>query len=313
MFNIIIGALLPIAVILLLGFFAGARHDFSRDSATVFNSMVLRYALPLALFSAIIVIPFDKVIAQKDLALGLFFGMVALYVVVLVVLRYLFKIKAPKAALLTLAITCPSAAFVGMPVLGSLFGASLSAVAVTIVSIYMNLFQVPITLIMLDAAQAEGQKITAGFIAKKIFYAIKQPLVWAPILALVLSMFHIKFPSAALNAFDLLGKTTGGVALFASGIILFSFKIKINLEVILTVIARNLIIPFIVWGAMLLLKLPLEIVRESVLTLAIPISSMAIILAIQYKESEQSVATSFFLSTVLSLATMGMFIAIVPH
>lgn len=314
MFDIIIGALLPIAVILLLGYFAGARRDFNQEQAGVFNEMVMLYALPLCLFSSIVMIPFDQIVEQKDLAVGLFFGMIALYFAVLLFIRYLLKQDIKKAAILTLAITCPSAAFIGMPVLGSLFGHSISTVSVAIVSIYMNLIQVPITIILLTTNQSGGASNKFSFLelAKSLLKAFEKPLVWAPVLALVFSILRIKFPAAAISAFDLLGKATGGVALFASGIILFSYKIKINKEVIFTVIARNLIIPILIWGIVYILKFPIEITRETVLTLAIPISSISIILAIQYKESEQTVATSLFVSTLFSLITMAMFITILP-
>jgi malonate transporter len=47
---IIMGALLPIVVILLLGFFSGWHKDFTGDQATILNRMVMLYALPLLLF-----------------------------------------------------------------------------------------------------------------------------------------------------------------------------------------------------------------------------------------------------------------------
>src|ERR1700677_189902 len=49
---IIMGALLPIVVILLLGFFSGWHKDFTGDQATILNRMVTLYALPLLLFGS---------------------------------------------------------------------------------------------------------------------------------------------------------------------------------------------------------------------------------------------------------------------
>lgn len=51
--NIFIGDLLPIIVIMLLGYFSGRRETFSEDQARAFNKLVLNYALPAALFVSI--------------------------------------------------------------------------------------------------------------------------------------------------------------------------------------------------------------------------------------------------------------------
>src|ERR1700751_3435534 len=45
------GALLPIAVTLLLGFVGAWRGDFKREDASILNRLVLTYALPLMLFA----------------------------------------------------------------------------------------------------------------------------------------------------------------------------------------------------------------------------------------------------------------------
>ena len=50
MLTFFIGDLLPIIVIMLLGYFSGRRETFSEDQARAFNKLVLNYALPAALF-----------------------------------------------------------------------------------------------------------------------------------------------------------------------------------------------------------------------------------------------------------------------
>lgn len=47
MLTFFIGDLLPIIVIMLLGYFSGRRETFSEDQARAFNKLVLNYALPL--------------------------------------------------------------------------------------------------------------------------------------------------------------------------------------------------------------------------------------------------------------------------
>jgi len=313
MFEVIISALLPITIILLLGYFAGYHHDFTKDQASILNRLVMLYALPLTLFSGLVTSSFTEIIEQKDLAIGLFIGMIAFYFVVYVVSRYVFKQSNKLSALLALAIAGPAVPFVGIPVLGSLFG-TISAMPVAIASVYMNLIQVPVTIILLSMGNgdAKDQQSKAKSFWSHVLSALKEPVVWAPLLALVFVLIRVKFSAPFISSFDLLGKATGGVALFASGIILFSYKVTFNKTVLLTVLAKNIVLPFAAWAVIYFLGFPVTIIKETVLTLAIPTASIAIILSIQYGEGEQIISSTLFISTILSILTMGMFISLLP-
>jgi predicted permease len=54
----------------------------------------------------------------------------------------------------------------------------------------------------------------------------------------------------------------------------------------IAVTARNIVIPALIWGLMLLLGMEKEITREGGVTLAIPTASLAVILAVQYQVAE---------------------------
>lgn len=312
MIEIVISALLPITVILLLGFFAGHHHDFSKDQAGVLNKMILGYALPLSLFSGLVGSSLTELIQQKDLAIGLFIGMIVFYFIIYIVAYYIFKQTMPLSALLALAITGPAIPFVGVPVLGTLFG-TISSVPVAIGSIYMNLIQVPITIILISMGNASNSPENGK---EKMFFshivsAIKQPVVWAPILGLVFVLLKIKLPNSFISSFDLLGKATGGVALFSSGIILFSYKVRFSKTVLITVLCKNLLLPFAVWGIVVFLGFPHDLIKETVLTMAIPTASIVIMLSVQYNTGQEVFSSTLFISTLLSVLTMGLFIAII--
>lgn len=315
MIEVVISSLLPITVILLLGFFAGYHHDFTKDQAGILNKMVMSYALPLTLFSGLVTSSFSEILKQKDLALGLFIGMIVFYFLVYFIARYVFRKDMALSALLALAIAGPAVPFVGVPVLGSLFG-TISSVPIAIGSIYMNLIQVPVTIILLSmsnsSASATGiQESKSKTFVSNLLDAIKKPVVWAPILALIIVLLKIKFPTPFVSSFDLLGKATGGVALFASGIVLYSYKVRFNKTVLTTVFLKNLVVPFAIWGIVSLLGFPPSLVKETVLTMAIPTASIVIILSIQYNSGQEIFSSVLFISTILSVLTMGMFIAIV--
>src|SRR5690606_4018330 len=149
MFDTILTALLPITVVLILGYLAGYHQDFTKDQAGILNKMVMLYALPLSLFSSIATSSISEILKQKEIILGLFIGMVVFYLVIYIINRFIFKQTSRLSALISLTIAGPAIPFVGVPVLGELYG-SISSIPIAVGSIYMNLFQVPLTIILLN-------------------------------------------------------------------------------------------------------------------------------------------------------------------
>ncbi len=305
MLDTIIGALLPIVITLLLGVLAGWHKDFNTEQATILNRMVMLYALPLTLFSSMVLIPKEQLLSDWGLFFLICIAMIGGFFGVFLISRIIFKRELGSATLQALAISGPAVPFVGIPVLGYLFGIQ-SAVAIASSSIIMNLVQVPVSLVLLSIATSSMSNKNNFY--KHILNALRQPVVWAPLLALVFIIFNIQFPTSINDSLTLLGKTTGGVALFASGIVLFAQRVTLNFPVVISVISRNIIIPFIVWLLAMLLQLPHEQTMESVLAMAIPTASITVILAVQYHTAEREMASILFISTTLSIITMGLFI-----
>jgi malonate transporter and related proteins len=271
--------------------------------------MVMLYALPLALFAGIAGIPRNEVLSQRELALALFVGMIGAYALVVLVSYGLLKRNLSIASLRALAIAGPAVPFVGAPVLGHLFGAS-SVMPISIASLLMNLIQVPATLMALSKATRNQSTSTVPkpSLSGQIVKALREPVVWAPVAALALVLLNVQFPKAIRNALMLLGGATGGVALFASGIVLFSRRVVLNRTVAVSVLARNIVVPAAMLALVRLPGWPADVSREAVLTLAIPTSSIPVILAVQYQTAEQEMASTLFFSTVLSVLTMAGFI-----
>jgi len=213
-----------------------------------------------------------------------------------------------------LAIAGPAAPFIGVSVLGHLFGTA-SAIPISVASLVMNLIQVPATIMLLSVGAAQmdtSPTAKQSSLVAHILHALRQPVVWAPLLALALILFNLHLPASIEESLGLLGSATGGVALFASGIVLFSFRVAFNLTAGVAVITRNIVIPAVIWGLMLLLRMEAEMTREAVLTLAIPTGSIAVILAAQYQKAQQEMASILFFSTIFSVITMGAFIWLMP-
>jgi hypothetical protein len=314
-------------VTFLLGFLAAWRHDFGSGDASTLNRMVLLYAVPLALFAGTVATSRAALSQDIPLVIALCVAIMGLYGVVFLLARFVFRMQLGTSALAALTASAPAVPFVGPAVLGELFG-RLSAIPVAIASLVINLTVVPVTILLLalDSTGRDRQENTpvakegehsassprsfAAVFAGKLAETIKEPMVWAPVLAflIVLSGFH--FPQLIVHSLALLGHASGGVALFACGIVLASGKIKINRSVLLLVFLKNVVQPALVLGGVRWIGYGNPIVSEAVLTTAIPAMPIVIMLALQYRIAQAEAASAVFLSVMISVVTMGVFIAL---
>src|SRR5580658_9763978 len=212
----ILSALAPIVFTLLLGFVAAWRHDFGPKEASVLNRMVLLYAVPLALFVGTVGTPRADLVQDVALVVALLVAIVGLYALVFLLFRFVFRFSLSESVLAALTASAPAVPFMGPAILGDLFGKT-SAVTIAIAALIINLIVVPITILGLSLGRtsvgttAPPTTHRSAF-AEKLVETVKQPIVWAPVLAFVLVLCNVRIPSIADHGLSLLGQASGGVA-----------------------------------------------------------------------------------------------------
>lgn len=128
--------------------------------------------------------------------------------------------------------------------------------------------------------------------------------MWAPVLAVLLVFVGIALPRPVVTSLELLGSTTSGVSLFASGIILRAQTPTVSVPIVTSTLVRLAVIP----GLALLLPLtgltgkPMS---ETVVALAMPCAVMLIILSVRYHVAEQESASVLLYSYVFSAISMA--------
>jgi malonate transporter len=324
MLNTILSALLPMVVTFLLGFVAAWHHDFETKDAYVLNRMVLVYAVPLALFAGTVSTPRAELSQDIPLVIALCIAIIGLYAAVFLLSRFAFRVRPGISALAALTASAPAVPFVGPAVLGDLFG-RLSAIPIAIGGLVINLTVVPVTILLLtldtprEDLQAKNPAAHDGghsapsrlsIVAAKLGETVKEPLVWAPALAFVVVLAGARVPHLIVQSFSMLGYASGGVALFASGIVLASGKIKANSFVLVFAILKNIVQPALVLGGLRCFRYSNPILEEAVLTVALPTMPIVTMLALQYKVAQDEAASTVFLSVIASVLTMGIFIAL---
>jgi malonate transporter and related proteins len=315
MVQTILSALAPIVFTLLLGFVAAWRRDFGPKEASVLNRMVLLYAVPLALFVGTVGTPRADLVQDIALVVAIFAAVVGLYALVFLLFHFVFRVSLSESVLAALTASAPAVPFMGPAILSDLFGKA-SAVTIAIAALIINLIVVPITILGLALGTTPiGTKAPPttrhSAFTVKLLETVKEPIVWAPVLAFVLVLCNVRIPSIVDHGLSLLGQATGGVALFASGIMLATYKISIDWSAVLLVLIKNIAQPALVLAGLLWLGYGAPIIPEAVLTTAIPVMPITITLAVQYHVSEGRASTALFLSVIFSIFTLGVFIALI--
>ncbi|HFZ1655044.1 TPA: AEC family transporter [Klebsiella aerogenes] len=302
---LILGAILPVIITVLIGYISGKRKDFNWQQTGDINTIVMLYALPLSIFSNMVMTPRHIVMSMGPVAIAIILALILSFLIPLAIARYICKRSLALSTLQALAIGSPAVPFIGTSVLAFLFG-TVSASLITVSSITQNVFQLPLVMILMSVAT--GDKSQNISFATRVINAIKQPVVWSPVVALILVLMDIHIPETVSMSLGLLGKASGGLALFAAGIVLYTRSIVITSATIITVIARNILVPGACYLILLKMGFSMEQIKQVVLTMAIPVGSIAIIIAMQYKSGEQEMASTMALSIITSIITMGAFI-----
>jgi hypothetical protein len=157
---------------------------------------------------------------------------------------------------------------------------------------------------------ASSPRPFVSIFAAKLAETVKEPIVWAPVLAFLIVLSGFRIPQLVVHSLLLLGHASGGVALFACGIVLASGKIKVNRYVLIFVVLKNIVEPALVLGGLRWIGYGNPIVSEAVLTTAIPVMPIVIMFALQYRIAQAEAASAVFLSVMISVVTIGVFIAL---
>src|SRR6266404_1499969 len=225
MIEAIRASLVPVFFVMILGFAAGLTKDIDNRNIGSLNALVMDFALPAALFTAMAQTPREAMIGQANLALALLLAMLIVFTAAFVIETRLFGTDRRESALSALTASAPNVGSAGLPVIAAVFSRSASvsvAVAVAIAGIVMT----PLSLVLLEAA-GPGERS----VSKIVRGALVKPIVIAPVLGLLLSLGGISLPSLLDSGLTLVGQGASGAALFLTGLVLSAQPFRFNTNV----------------------------------------------------------------------------------
>jgi predicted permease len=174
-------------------------------------------------------------------------------------------------------------------------------------NIISSIVVIPIIMAMLNKGQGTGPSPGIGAI---IIHTLKQPVVWAPLTGLILVLLGVKLPNLMTESLKLIGDISGGLALFTLGILLSLLTPRVDLEVVVVVILKNLVMPALVVALALMFKLDPTLAKGAVIIAACPAATMGAMLSSQFGIAQDKIPGQILASNVVAIVTMAMWIFI---
>jgi len=272
------------------------------------NVMLMNFALPCALFLAIARTS-SKVLAQQyRLVVAMALAMILIYALTWILQREMFHLQPNEAAVQSLTVSFSNNVAVGLPLLISMFGPEGTvavAASIGVGSIVIS----PVTLLILESGTEKAQSMP---VRTRLLYAVlqscKRPITWAPLLGMVFSLIGIPIPDIGGRMLNLIGQCTAGVALFLTGLILSAQPFRLGGNAIMSVILKNIVQVALMFGFVLLLRVPAPEARQGVLLAAVPAGFFGTVFGARFGVASIEASSTLIASTLFSIVTLSLVI-----
>ena len=315
MSNAIVMALAPVFFVLLLGYAAGKFHIVDNHHVDGFNALVMTFALPASLFAATASASRSQMDEQAPLFLAFGLTMLILYVAWYGLVRAFSSTSKSDASLQALTIGFPNLAGVGLPIVAFVLGPT-GTVPVAVALASGSILISPLTLIIVEMrnSKAHGGEISMRQILTAVRRALTKPIVVAPALGILLSLSGLKLNPLVDACLSLIGSTAAGVALFLTGLILSAQSFRLDWKVVAATAASDIIRPLLAVAVVYCFPISSSAAKTAILLAAVPSGFFGILFAVNYRLDSTTAGSMVIASTVFSIATMAIAIALLfPH
>lgn len=295
----------PLIAVMLSGFLVGRFNLLPENGSTVISRFVFLVAMPAFIFISLADIPVKDFFNWTYLAV-LGGGMLATYLLAIIVARYVFTDSLTAHSLHALTAMFASTAYIGLPLILILFGEA-GLVPGIIGAVITGAVFMPLTIILIevDRGRTGGKVVAASAVA-----VMQSPLLIATVAGLLISASGVGVAAPVAGFFQLLGDAFIPCALFSAGLFVSRCSVKGEIkEISWLVFAKLLLHPLITWWlAYYVFELEGILPVIAVLQAALPSGVPVFVVAQHYGSFVSQSSAVIVLSTVISLLTLPVVI-----
>ena len=307
MTDIILRTVLPIVLLISLGYLSRHIKVLKQGDERVFSAYVYYFALPAFFLANISGLSITReVFGFIASAVLPTFVALAAYLAAFIIFRFnrgfLFK--------LILSTIFGSYAFFGIPFILFAFPGDQGERLAALSSSVMAMASVAVSITLLEVYKHRSEKIVraAGKVAKSLF---KNPLILSVVAAFVLSFLNAQLPKPLDSTLHMLGNTTSTVAIFMLGVFLYGRRYEHLAEGFLLALPRIFILPLIaVLSAWLFGIQGLE--RTVIVMMsAMPVAISSIVLSERYDFYKETIASLILFSSLGAIIYLPVWLLII--
>lgn len=301
--EVLLNSLFSVALVVFLGYIAGKSNLIRKENDHSLNIFILNFSLPILLFIASATSKPEELLNWR-MGGAFVVSLMGIYFLVLLINRLAFKRSLARSAETAFVCGYPNTAFLGIPLMMAIVGMP-SMLPIVVSNIIVGVIMIPLTLILIEIGLVSKERVNFKHIGIRI---LKNPLIFMPIIGILVSFFHLPIPKAIESAAHLIGGTTSGVSLFTLGLIMSRFKIQLSAISVLNIFFKNLLHPIIMIGVVHLFGITGLLAKELIILCAMPTAVTATIFSITFELDKVENVSSTIFGTIFSLVTLFGFL-----
>ena len=307
-FTDITNSILSLISVMAIGYWLTKKNVFNEDSSTLFAQLAINITIPFLVFYNFIS-TFNPT-EFEDLGMGLlllFLTFLINYFLSIVIAR-IFNLPKNQHGIFANMFTLSNSTFIGLPVNIALFGEKSIPYALSY-SIVNTIIFWTIGVYQIKKISLNNEVSDHGFF-KKLF---TPPLI-SLLVSCALIVSRISIPRFILDTAKMVGGMTTPISLLYIGTVFFYLlqsKLKINKQILLVLIGRFIISPLVVFLIFYYTKLPVLMKKVFIIQAAMPVMTQLVIIAKVYNTDVDLAALAIFISTIIGLILLPVYMIII--
>jgi malonate transporter and related proteins len=296
-------ALLPVVILIAIGFIAGRAGLMPANSVKDLSKLVFTIFLPPMLFRTMVNVQPENL--QGKPLLAYLIGMALMYAVM-----FFAAGRNRRAAVLGLAASYSNTVMIGIALIQFAYGEQGVAVLLALVAVHslimLSLATVVLELVTLrEKSGAKGHPLQ--IMAASIWNTLKQPMIFPIIAGLLYAQTGWGIPSVIDKPLQLLGNAFSPLAVILVGITLAATRVGEHLRIALGLsLLKNVAHPLVVAGVGLALGLQGLPLAVMIVTASLPIGANVFLFAQRYETALPEVTAAVAVSTGVALISVAL-------
>ncbi|BAO89615.1 AEC family transporter [Caballeronia cordobensis] len=295
------GMILPIFAIILTGWLARVSGYMPHALAPSLMQFAYYVAMPALVFLTIADESLRSLLEWRFLA-AFGGGSMICFALMLLGMRIGRGGNLGASAMLAAAISMTNTGFVALPILKALYGKP-GVLAAAVATVFVGAIMFPVLVVLLEIGRYDtSRKISVTALIRRI---VTNPVILATLCGLLWSVGGLTLPAPFASFLTILGEALTPCALFAIGLDLTSGELRgrVSFYAILTIL-KLAIVPLVVYGLCLAMRLGHEATVAAVVCAAVPTAKSAYVLAVEYDVEKNVVGAVISMTTLLSIVTL---------